>query len=243
MNLKTIANDMLPVYENEQSEKLASAREIHEKLLSKRHFTEWVNTRIQNYGFLEGEDFFTWTRKSTGGRPSKDIYFTLDVAKEVAMVENNEMGRAIRKYFIEVEKRSRQKYQPQSIEDLIILQAQSVKEIKEKQKRLEEQNTTLKHRIDNLDQIDINGDAQQRFNKMIKRFAWDNGLPMGTAWKQFDKAFNTSYQTNITTKRQNYAEKHGFKNLTRPQYLSLVEQLEDAIRVADKLLNNSKEVG
>src|SRR5699024_7304941 len=100
-------------------------------------------------------------------------------------------------------------------------------------------NKQLKHRVDNLDKIDPIGNEQQQFNKMIKRYAWDNGLIIATAWKHFDQAFNTSFRTNITHKRNNYAEKHGFKKLSRPQYLSLTGQLNDAIRVADKMLNQS----
>lgn len=115
----------------------------------------------------------------------------------------------------------------------MVLQEKEIQQIKQ-------ENQTLKHRIDNLDRIDTIGDHQQRFNKMIKRYAWDNGLNVGTAWKHFDQAFNTAFRTNLTARRNNYAEKHGFKNLSRPQYLSLVNQLEDAIRVADKMINQSK---
>lgn len=138
---------------------------------------------------------------------------------------------------------------PVSIEDLIIMQAQSVKELKAKMKiqdkQLQDHSEKLQvinHRVDNLDNVNISGDLQQRLNKMVKRYAWQNGLKINQAWKDFDQAFNTAYRTNLTARRNNYAEKHGFKEITRPQYLSLTNQLEDAIRVADKMLNTERKV-
>ena len=66
-----------------------------------------MKERIEEYGFEEGKDFSPISGKSTGGRPSKDYRISLDMAKELAMVERNEKGRIIRRYFIECEKRLR----------------------------------------------------------------------------------------------------------------------------------------
>jgi phage anti-repressor protein len=105
--LQLIENGMVPVYRDETKEALVNARELHEKLESGRKFADWVKDRLEKYDFIEGQDFFTISGKSTGGRPTTDYYFKLDAAKEVAMVENNEQGKIIRKYFIEIEKKSR----------------------------------------------------------------------------------------------------------------------------------------
>lgn len=234
--LQVIANDILPVYENQSGERLVNARELHEQLMSKQKFADWIQRKISNYGFVEGEDFFINLGKSTGGRPSTEYLLMLDTGKEIAMVENNEQGRAIRKYFIEVEKRSRVN-QPKT--QLEVLQG-AIDQMVQQDKRvtaLEKDNQTLKHRVNNMDKIDPNGDEQQQLNKMVKRYAYENGLVISTAWKHFDQSFNTAFRTNVTHRRNNYAEKHGFKKLTRPQYLSLTDQLDDAIRVADKMLN------
>jgi phage anti-repressor protein len=84
-----------------------NARELHKFLESKRAFAHWIKERIEKYGFTEGEDFSPILAKSTGGRPSTEYYLFMDAAKEIAMVENNERGRLIRRYFIEIEKRYR----------------------------------------------------------------------------------------------------------------------------------------
>lgn len=238
--LKVIADDMLPIYENESGEKLVNARELHEKLLVVTPFHKWIERRIINYGFMEGEDFWTYLSESNGGRPSKQYLFTLDTGKELAMLENNEIGRAIRKYFIQVEREYRKKFQPQTIEDLIIMQAQSVKELKQKVDQQEKKLETISHRIDNFDKLDTIGDLQQRLNSMVRKYAADNGVSFPTAWRDFRKSFNTAYRTNIKILVQNYALKHGLKSLSVPQYLSLVNRLEDGIRVADKMLNQQR---
>lgn len=127
--------------------------------------------------------------------------------------------------------------QPKSIEDLIILQAQSVKDLKSKVVQLEDKTSVLAHRVDNLDTINLDGDKQQRFNKMIQRYSQQNGYSFSRAWREFVQFFNTAYKTNLELLKTHYATKHGFKTLTTPQYLSCTGRLEDAIRVADKMLN------
>ncbi|MEB8805009.1 hypothetical protein COK91_02820 [Bacillus cereus] len=234
--LKVIANEMLPVYQNDNGEKFVNARELHDQLMSKQKFADWIKKRIENYGFAENEDFFISLGKSTGGRPTTDFILTMDTAKEISMVENNEMGRAIRKYFIEVEKRFRQQ-QAKSPAELIYMLAQQNMESERRMVQLEQQVTTVNHRLDNIDRIDTIGDLQQRLNKMIRRFAHQEKMTISSAWRAFTDAFNTAYKTNLKLRITKYKEKHGLKDLTRPQYLSMTNQLEDAVRVADKLLN------
>lgn len=83
---------------------LISAKLLHGKLKVRSIFANWIQRRIEDYGFIQNEDFFPNLEKSSGGRKSKDYLLTLDTAKEIAMVERNEQGRAIRRYFIEAEK-------------------------------------------------------------------------------------------------------------------------------------------
>ena len=129
-NLTIVENGLIPIYEGEY-EKVVDARELHEFLESKQDFTDWIKNRIGKYGFIEGEDFTIILGKSTGGRPSIEYTLTIDTAKEIAMVENNEQGHIIRKYFIEVEKRARQPKQMSQAE-LTAMIAQNQVEIERK---------------------------------------------------------------------------------------------------------------
>lgn len=132
--------------------------------------------------------------------------------------------------------------EPASLEDLIILQAQSVKELKTKVAEIEERTEVAHHRIDTFDNVNIIGDQQQRLNGMIRKYAARNGLTYRQAWRDFRTSFNVAYRTNIVLLMENHKGKHGLGSLTMPEYLARVNQLEDALRVADKLLNQVSHV-
>lgn len=91
---------------------LIDARLLHQRLNTGYKFSIWISTRIREYGFKKDEDFvqnFGEIRSINGlaGRKPLNYYLTVDMAKELAMLERNEVGKRIRRYFIEVEKESR----------------------------------------------------------------------------------------------------------------------------------------
>lgn len=98
----------LPFIEKEDNI-LIDARLLHQKLKSKQHYADWIKNRIQEFGFAPGEDFFINLRKSLFGRPKKEYHITMNMAKELSMVERSTMGRKIRRYFISAEKELVQK--------------------------------------------------------------------------------------------------------------------------------------
>lgn len=90
-----------------------SAKRLHEFLGIGRDFTSWIKGRIEQYGFEEKIDYVV-TLTKTGERKNvtKSNYFvTLDMAKEICMVERNDKGREARRYFIECEKQLRSQKQ------------------------------------------------------------------------------------------------------------------------------------
>lgn len=96
-----------------------NARELHEYLENGDKYSTWIKDRIERYNFLEGQDFLSFSEKAEkAGRPRTEYYVSLDMAKELCMVERNEKGREARKYFIECEKKLRQVL---STEDALIL--------------------------------------------------------------------------------------------------------------------------
>ncbi|WP_298128943.1 antA/AntB antirepressor family protein [Ferrovum sp.] len=89
-----------------------NARELHEFLGVGKDFSNWIKERIRKYEFVENQDFVSTECLSSPNlansksRPQKIIeyHLTLDMAKELSMVENNDRGREARRYFIECEK-------------------------------------------------------------------------------------------------------------------------------------------
>jgi len=117
-----MTTQLIPVFTgqiNNQSVQLVDARLLHEFLEVITRFNDWIKDRIKDYDFIENQDFISFTEKSVklkGGRPSKEYHLTLDMAKELAMVERNEQGRKARRYFIACERQlltleARQLYQ------------------------------------------------------------------------------------------------------------------------------------
>lgn len=136
MDYKIIENELLPIYENEEKEKLINARELYMKLGSKQEFANWIKNRIKKYKFIENIDFVkhdNFIKVGNLSRPQIDYYLSIDTAKEIAMIENNEMGRKIRRYFIEVEKRYRTIIEaPQNIFDFMRLAIDQIEESERK---------------------------------------------------------------------------------------------------------------
>ena len=96
-------------YENDKI--TISSRELHEFLEIKTPYKDWF-PRMCKYGFIEGEDFFPF-EKYTGGFPAKDAMITIDMAREICMVQRNKKGKEIRQYFIRLG--GNKKYYEQSV--------------------------------------------------------------------------------------------------------------------------------
>lgn len=84
------------------------ARDLYNFLESKQDYSTWIKRRIECYGFTENIDYIIIFPPSGGkierGRPSIDYYVTIEMAKHLCMVENNDKGRKMRNYFLEVER-------------------------------------------------------------------------------------------------------------------------------------------
>lgn len=98
---EVIMNELITVnYDNEQP--TVSARELHDFLEVGADFRHWF-PRMCEYGFEEGKDFRTFLTESSGGRPAQDAEITIDMAKELCMLQRNDKGKQFRQYFIRVE--------------------------------------------------------------------------------------------------------------------------------------------
>ena len=96
-------NELLKINTTDSERITVSARDLHEALEVKTQFKDWF-PRMCEYGFEDGKDFCSFLSESTGGRPSQDAQITVDMAKEIAMLQRTEKGKEVRKYFIQIEK-------------------------------------------------------------------------------------------------------------------------------------------
>ena len=124
----TNATELIKITTNESGVNCVSARELHEGLEVKSKFTVWMKNRINKYGFVENEDYMLINEVSKNlegsrivEREQHDYIITVDMAKELCMVENNDLGRKFRKYFIACEKKLQEVQQPKQMSDMEIL--------------------------------------------------------------------------------------------------------------------------
>lgn len=88
------------------------ARTLHAALQVGRDFSNWIKSRLEEIGATAGEEYIVLDGSPVlangfNPKPRRDYWLNLDLAKEVAMLERNEVGKAIRRYFIEVEKQAK----------------------------------------------------------------------------------------------------------------------------------------
>ena len=82
-----------------------SARELHNQLNIGTKLTTWFE-RMKEYGFSEGVEFFPKMGETseTGGRPSVDYDISVDMAKQICMIQRTPEGKQVRQYLIDLEK-------------------------------------------------------------------------------------------------------------------------------------------
>jgi phage anti-repressor protein len=112
-DLPNTTQNLIPVFTTEIGGvpmQAVDARELHGFLGVGRDFSNWIKDRISEYEFVEDVDYVLirqngGTKTGRGGdRRSVDYHLSLDMAKELAMVERNDMGHTIRRYFIDCER-------------------------------------------------------------------------------------------------------------------------------------------
>lgn len=120
-------NDLIKISER-NGRKVVSARELYEHLeFAPQHWSKWFVKNIEKNQFaIENED---WSQLPLSGSKTKDFAITTEFAKKICMMARTEKGEQARNYFIQCEKAINIP-KAMSIEEMIIMQAQSVLDVK-----------------------------------------------------------------------------------------------------------------
>lgn len=142
-------NELIKItYHNDQP--AVSARELHEFLEVGTHFKDWF-PRMCEYGFKEGEDFCSFLSESTGGRPAQDAVLSIDMAKEICMIQRNEKGKLARQYFLALE---RDWNSPEKVMSRALRYAeQELKQVRALNSALTVDNQIMKPKADYFDEL------------------------------------------------------------------------------------------
>ncbi|MBE9851599.1 hypothetical protein G6W42_03010 [Campylobacter concisus] len=99
-----------------------NARELHAVLESKTDFSTWIKRRLEETDAVENADYIivpqkceTMTEHGKKASIKNEYILSTDIAKEIAMLERNEVGKKVRRYFIEFEKAHKQIFIPQDL--------------------------------------------------------------------------------------------------------------------------------
>lgn len=130
-------DELIPVQKNKQGYVVVSGRDLHEFLEINTPYTRWFK-RMCEYGFTENVDFTVFVKNVKddtgfgGHRKITNHALTLDMAKEISMLQRNEKGKQARQYFIDVEKQYRLQQRPLTLEERIQVVAQGYVNIEKK---------------------------------------------------------------------------------------------------------------
>ena len=173
--------ELIKITTNENGEQLVSGRELHEFLEVGTQYTKWFD-RMTEYGFAENVDFAVIVKNDYdetafgGTRKITDHAMTLDMAKEISMIQRTEKGKQARQYFIEVEKEYKevQKRLPNTREAIQQLLLQGVEEVNQRVDIMEERLSNVEENA-KLDTGDYNV-ISKRVKKRVYEVARAYGL-------------------------------------------------------------------
>ncbi len=126
---------------NEETKPTVDLRNIHAWLEVKSKFADWIKNRINDYGFMQDVDFTTILKigkrdkNNNLGTTAKEYHATLNMAKELCMVERNAKGREARKYFIECERIALSTTKALTPSEIILAQATQLVKFEREQTR------------------------------------------------------------------------------------------------------------
>lgn len=131
---------LIPInYEGEQP--TVSARDLHEALEIKSKYADWFKN-MSAYGFVENMDYFTFSKNLENGGRTIDHNISVDMAKQICMIQRSEKGKLYRQYFIDLEKAWNTPEQVMA--RALKLADRTIDTLKEDNKKLIEENERMK---------------------------------------------------------------------------------------------------
>ena len=220
-------------YDENNDRPTVSGRDLHEALEVNTKYADWF-PRMCEYGFTEGDDYFSILRNRSDGLPGKpltDHQLTIPMAKEICMLQRNEKSKHFRKYFISIEE------QWNSPEAIMARALKIANHTIEKQKYLIE---TLDNENKILSSETLYWADRKLINAIVRRYsdkACDGNFAL--AWTNFKKELLYKYSINLNSRITKYLNDTGKK--TKPQTLEMLDDSEvpDALRTIVSLCRES----
>ena len=242
--LTQIEDELVPVYETDTGERVVYGSELHEVLDVKSPYRIWAERRISDIEAIENEDY-TSVQICTvsGGTPRKDHIIKLDTAKEMAMLERNDKGKQVRRYFIEVEKKYRELETPHAAQgamqelspqlQLLINMELQQKELDAKLSRLEDRTARQDEAIQAVKEAMADAGKEEDFSKWVStsirkvaesKSYGENPYRYQTAWGESYKRLAAKAGCDLALLQKN-ARKRASKNGATKTQVNAISKL------------------
>ena len=193
-----------------------------------------------DYGFTENKDYVAISQKRETAQKNTTVYtdhqITLDMAKQICMIQRTDVGKQYREYFLEIERKWNS---PEAVMARALKFANSqIEEITAKNKELETTVTTQKKEIKQLETTNevlvediLSWADRSLINAIIRRYGAQCG-GFGMAWTTWKKEFLYKYGININARITAYRNSTG--KVTKPKTLNMIndDELSNALRTA-----------
>lgn len=205
-------NDLININYDASDRPTVMGRELHEALEIQTPYKKWFD-RMCEYGFAENSDFILVRQNCPTNNPKNptteiiDHQLTLDMAKEICMIQRSEKGKQCRQYFIEVEKRYNSRQLPQ------MSQMEMIAGIANGCVELEKRQSALEQRLDSIGEVialDVNSwrrDSKQLISKIATKMGgFDYLKDVNTEiYRLVEERAGVSLSTRLTNKRNRMA--------------------------------------
>ena len=243
-------NELINV-KNEDGKLLVSLRELHEKLGIKTQFTKWA-IRMFEYGFEENIDYIPVSQKRLTVQGNEttftDYIITIDMAKEICMIQRSDIGKEFRKYFIECEKQLKEVVKITK-EDELILNVVKAKDVGTRMIALSEYGEYKENRIREQEVKPLQEEVKKLSplaETLIKRFEKGENISLTDVTKTFGlkrgqvskwaikQGLIYKNKKDVTNKGDIYFQRYvinGFKNICiTPKGVQLIEEHLEEIK-------------
>lgn len=232
-------NELIKVtYATDSDRPTILGRDLHETLEIKTPYTQWFE-RMKEYGFTENTDFVLVSQKCETNNPKNphttitDHQITIEMAKEICMIQRSEKGKQCRQYFIELEK---QWNSPEAV------MARALKMADRKIEALKTENISLRKEIEYkedvivglVDEISL-ADKRQILNRVVKY----KHANYRERWSMLYREFENKYHMDLSRRFETYNETHKPKCKSKVEYIDKVlNKIPELYELAAKLFEN-----
>lgn len=209
-------NELFNLKENRDGTVAVSGRELHEGLEIQTPYKQWID-RMIDYGFEINTDYIIMsekvhTQKSVRAYEQENHIMTLDMGKEIAMLQRSDAGKNIRRYFIKIEKSYRQQ-KPLSTADQIKLIAQGNSELNERIDTVEDEITDIRENT-KLDAGEYGAIAKAVSNKVAQiRYSMEIDKDNKKANKELFQDINTEIKRVAGVSTRSQLKQKDFENV------------------------------